>query len=135
MIFIFVFIYMLKIIWDYLYDTFQPKLIIMQKNNNYLKEDIVNKKGESCMEYSYVYVYMNDYNSYTYKPYIYCGSETPNNTTTLDSPVITDFNFSNSSKVKKASFSMKIKGSNSDSTIKIDSYNYTIYVKKTGVLN
>ncbi len=106
--------------------------VSLLKNNNYLKEDIVNKKGESCMEYSYVYVYKNDYNSYTYKPYIYCGSETPNNTTTLDSPVITDFNFSNSSKVKKASFSMKIKGSNSDSTIKIDSYNYTIYVKKTG---
>lgn len=43
---------------------------------NYLKEDIVNEKGESCMENSVVRVYKLSKTEYTYYPALYCGEET-----------------------------------------------------------
>ena len=43
---------------------------------NYLKEDIVNEKGESCMQNSVVRVYKLSKTEYTYYPALYCGDET-----------------------------------------------------------
>jgi prepilin-type N-terminal cleavage/methylation domain-containing protein len=45
------------------------------KDTNYLKKDISNADGESCMESSYVRIYKLSKTEYTYTPYIYCGDD------------------------------------------------------------
>lgn len=97
------------------------------RENHYLKEDIKNSKDESCMENSYVYVYKNGYTSYSYKGILYCGNDQVKPEEELPKPVVKDFNFSDINDVNNASFSMTLHG-NSDDTIGIESYNYSISV-------
>ena len=97
------------------------------KNKNYLKEDIINSKKESCMNNSYVYVYKNDYDKYSYKGVLYCGNDPIEPEKEIPKPEVRDFTFSDAENVKKASFSMVLHGS-SDDTIGIESYNYMISV-------
>ena len=97
------------------------------KEANYLKEDITNSKDESCMPNSYVYVYKNNYDKYTYKGVLYCGDDKVDPDKNVEEPIISDFKFSNKEDVKKASFSMVIHG-NKEDTVGIESYNYSITV-------
>lgn len=95
------------------------------KKTNYLKEDIKNRKDESCMEKSYVYVYKNDYTKYSYKGILYCGNDKVNPDEEIPKPVVSNFTFSDMNEINNASFSMILKG-NSDESVGIESYNYTI---------
>lgn len=99
------------------------------RKNNYLKEDVKNSKNESCMTNSYVYVYKNDYDKYSYKGILYCGDEKVKPEKDIPRPTITDFVFADKEDVSKASFSMTIHGSDDDS-VGIESYNYLIEVYK-----
>ena len=49
--------------------------LIELKDKNYLKDDVVDYNGNSCMKNSYVRVYKLDNKDYTYLAYIYCGSD------------------------------------------------------------
>ena len=42
---------------------------------NYLKEDIKNDKGQSCMKESFVRVFKLGQTDYSYTAYVYCGDE------------------------------------------------------------
>lgn len=99
------------------------------RKNNYLKEDVKNSKNESCMTNSYVYVYKNDYDKYSYKGILYCGDEKVKPEKDIPRPTITDFVFADKEDISKASFSMTIHGSDDDS-VGIESYNYLIEVYK-----
>lgn len=101
------------------------------KDNNYLKEEIINSKKESCMDNSYVYVYKNDYDKYSYKGVLYCGNDPVDPDKDVPKPEVRDFSFSNAEDVKKASFTMVLHGS-SDDTVGIESYNYMISVFRNG---
>ena len=46
------------------------------KSTNYLKNNLKNADGASCMEKSFVRVYKYSATSYSYVPFIYCGNET-----------------------------------------------------------
>ena len=99
------------------------------RKNNYLKEDVKNSKNESCMPNSYIYVYKNDYDKYSYKGILYCGNDKIKPEKDIPRPTITDFVFADKEDVSKASFSMTIHGSDDDS-VGIESYNYLIEVYK-----
>ena len=99
------------------------------RKNNYLKEDVKNSKNESCMPNSYIYVYKNDYDKYSYKGILYCGNDKIKPEEDIPRPTITDFVFADKEDVSKASFSMTIHGSDDDS-VGIESYNYLIEVYK-----
>ena len=51
--------------------------ISVLKNNKYIKEDIKNGDGKSCMEHSNVTVYKQSKDKYIYTPHLYCGDEVP----------------------------------------------------------
>lgn len=56
---------------------------------NYLKKEIKNAKGESCMEKSFITAYKDSRTKYTYKAYLYCGNDTVPSTTSPLGPNIT----------------------------------------------
>lgn len=62
--------------------------ISLLKQKNYLKDDIKNANGESCMNESYVRVYKVSKNEYSYLSYLYCGSETKPAEEDVPNPVI-----------------------------------------------
>ena len=97
------------------------------KEKNYIKEDVVNSKDESCMEKSFVYVYKNDYDRYSYKGVLYCGDDPIKPEEEVPRPEVRDFKFSDSEEVKNASFTMVLHGSNDDK-VGIESFNYMISV-------
>lgn len=105
------------------------------KKANYLKADIVNADGESCMEESKVRVYKLSKMEYSYYPYIYCGDEKAPETIEPPKPYIdtyfTDasgkkfpknYNFNN---VSKPRLGIVLKG-NKDEDMEIDGYSYAI---------
>lgn len=95
------------------------------KNANFLKENVTNSKGESCMDKSYVYVHKNSYGKYTYEGVLNCGDNEQQDINNVAKPIVKDFSFKNSNDVKNASFSMTLYGS-IDNTIEIEGYSYTI---------
>ena len=109
------------------------------KNKNYLKENITNDAGDSCMEKSFVRVYKLNEGEYSYTTYLYCGDEEPPSVVDVPKPVVTNFKFTGGSRnaagnfndVKDAKFSFTMKGSEDDDSIGIYSYSYAIYVKET----
>ena len=56
---------------------------------NYLKKEIKNAKGESCMEKSFITAHKDSRTKYTYKAYLYCGNDTVPSTTSPLGPNIT----------------------------------------------
>ena len=50
------------------------------KSANYLKSNLKDADGKSCMDNSYVKVYKKSSSDYTYTAYIYCGEESPTST-------------------------------------------------------
>ncbi len=109
------------------------------KNKNYLKENITNEDGESCMENSFVRVYKLNEGEYSYTTYLYCGDDEVPAEVEVPKPVVTNFKFTGGSQnasgnfndVKDAKFSFTMKGSSDDDSIGIYSYSYSIYVKAT----
>ena len=63
------------------------------KDANYIREEIKNANGESCMSNSFVKVYKVSKTDYTYTAFLYCGSETPT-TTSIPEPTVNVY-FSN----------------------------------------
>ena len=59
------------------------------RESNYLKEDIKNAKGESCMEKSFITAYKKTKTKYTYKVHFYCGDEVVPAADQLPKPNIT----------------------------------------------
>ena len=105
------------------------------RRTNYLKMDVTDKAGNSCMEKSFVRVYKLDEQEYSYNTYLYCGDEEVPEEVEVPQPEIIDFKFngyteeSDFTNVKTSTFSFKIKGNHDDTTIGIYSYSYTIYAK------
>ncbi len=114
------------------------------KVNNYITENIKNSKKESCMENSYVTAYKESQTKYSYKAYIYCGSETGTVTVASSTPTIKiDFVDSNGTsikndpsileKVSEAKFIIDFGGGTKDGkSVAIDGYSYSILVKVNG---
>ena len=106
------------------------------RRTNYLKEDVTDKNGKSCMEHSFVRVYKLDEQDYSYSTYLYCGDETVPDEIVPPKPEIVNFKFngygngSNFTNVKSATFSFKINGATGDGTVGIYSYSYSIFAKK-----
>ncbi|MBP5678609.1 MAG: type II secretion system protein [Bacilli bacterium] len=105
------------------------------RRTNYLKTDVTDKSGNSCMEKSFVRVYKLDEQEYSYNTYLYCGDVEVPEEVEVPQPEIINFKFngysegSDFSNVKTANFSFKINGNHEDTTIGIYSYSYTIYAK------
>ena len=98
------------------------------KKNNYLKDNILNEKGESCMDNSFIRVYKSSQNEYTYTTYLYCGNEEVPDTIELPLPSI-ELNFSKYNEVSNPYFTYKIDGSKDDDTLTIDGYEFSISTK------
>lgn len=106
------------------------------KKKNYLKENIVNSKKESCMEKSYVKITKKSLREYNYEAYLYCGDDEVASLEEQEKPYI-EVKFINSqgvevlntSKIKDINLNIKIKGTITDETVGITSYNYVIYLK------
>ena len=120
------------------------------RENNYLTKDIKNKKGESCMENSYVRVYKLSNTEYTYTPYIYCGDEEVPEEEVVPKPKIIA-KFTDSSGIEEeetlnnvsdaylfidisaASDDELLAYKNANNEIKIDGYSFKIYIVKNDV--
>ena len=107
------------------------------KKKSYLKEDVTNEAGESCMDNSFVRVYKLSETDYSYTTYLYCGNEKAPAEIDYPEPVVKDFKFSGGSRnpdgsfsdVKDAKFSFTMKGAEKNPEIGIYSYSYSIYVR------
>ena len=110
------------------------------KTSNYLKEELKNSKGETCMENSYVKVYKASKNDYEYDAQLFCGTDpvTEDNTDVKKPVVVPLFTDSSGNKnddvyknVSDAYLKITIKGSD-DEKVAVDGYTYTIYAKRKG---
>lgn len=109
------------------------------KDNNYLKEDIKDKNGKSCMKDSYVRVYKLDNKEYSYIAYLYCGDEKVPDIEEIPTPKIEIYysdlknnkleeNKTNSFENSKFNIQMTggvTKGGNS---LELNTYSYTISI-------
>ena len=106
---------------------------------NYLKEDIVNDKGESCMSNSVVRVYKLSKTEYSYLPALYCGSDVRPAEVTPPTPTATAYFTDASLKdqtgshlvisdVSKARLVIKLTGgaTGAGESVAIDGYSYSI---------
>lgn len=102
-------------------------------STNYLKQELKNKKDESCMNKSYVQIIKVDKDQYVYKPFIYCGNENrptiPESTTEPDINISINDGTTQTSDVSSAKFTIELKGDKNDDNVKIVSYNYHILAK------
>ena len=116
------------------------------KDSNYLKDDVLNASGESCMENSYIVAYKETSTKYVYVTHLYCGNEKVPTEEKKPTPTIqvkfydldadgkeitsetsTDF----LSKVSDPKYKITIKGgtdSKTGSEYVIDGYSYSISV-------
>ena len=113
------------------------------RDTNYLKEDITNSKGESCMQ-SNVRIYHYDRDEYSYYVRMACGDKpSPSETEGIPSPKIkldlhndNDKEITDTTAVRDIYFTSTIWGSDGSeekySDLGISSYSYEIYV---GFLN
>lgn len=106
------------------------------KKKNYLKENIVNSKKESCMEKSYVRITKKSLVEYEYEAYLYCGDDEVASAEEQEKPYIEakfinsqGTEVANTSKIKDINLNIKIKGTATNEAVGISSYNYIIYVK------
>ena len=124
----------------------ETKIISVQelKNNNYLKEDIVNSEKKSCMQDSYARIYKYAQNGYSYTAYIICEGDDVVSEEAGINPLI-NITFSgdkdasgNIKNVSTSSVYITIDG-NTDpdgNKLGVDGYSYTISVRydRTGEL-
>lgn len=109
------------------------------KLSNYLKEELKNSKGESCMSNSRVKVYRASKNKYEYTVNLYCGTDVVPTEEKAEEPVIETL-FTDSTgepigdvymNVSDAYLRITITGS-ADGTEIVDGYSYVIYAQKQG---
>ena len=106
------------------------------RDNNYLKEDVKNDEGESCMEKSFVRVYKLGKDDYSYTTYLYCGDDIVPDKIIPESPSVVNFEFHgvtkdnqfDTSAVKNADFTFTIYGGQTKNSKEIYSYQYAIMV-------
>ena len=115
------------------------------RESKFLKSDIKNDKGESCMTNSFVRVYKLDKQEYSYTTYLYCGEEEPPAVVRAPDMSVsftfvdasgkksTDGEF-DSNKIKDAYFTFTINGGETDErhgseSVGVYSYEYSILVK------
>ena len=106
------------------------------KTGNYLKEDLVNDKKETCMEKSFVRVYKPNQTDYSYLAYLYCGSDTVPAEVAVPEPTINLYYTDHTGKkddlsvfnnVKTAKMILDITGGvNGEEQLELISYNYSI---------
>ena len=104
------------------------------KSSNFLLNDILDEKGNSCMSESYVRVYKYSNKEYTYTPFIYCGNEKAPKEEKIPSPKIT-ITFSKYNGVSNPYFEYKIVGNEDDNEINIQGYELNVLVAKPGEYN
>ena len=121
------------------------------RSSNYLKEDIKNSKGESCMENSYVRVYKLSKTEYTYTTYLYCGNEEVPEIENVPRPIVTGKFTDSSGEVKNeklnnvsdAYLHIEINAAtqneiqdykNQNNQIQLDGYSFKIFVVKNGIM-
>ena len=109
---------------------------------NYLKEEIVNNKGENCVTNSYVEVHKITKNTYDYNAFLFCGDEgAPSDST--NKPAITDLKFVDADKnpltdysnLRNAYISFRVKGgidSSTNKAIPLESYHFSIAITNDG---
>lgn len=108
------------------------------KSTNYLKNNIKNADGKSCMENSYVKVYKKSNSDYTYTAHIICPGDTPTNEEQTDNEPEISISFEgeknaegNLQNVATAFLVIDITGGNKSETI-IDGYSYSLSVQTKG---
>ena len=112
------------------------------KNNNYIKDDIKNADGKTCMTKSFVTVYKKSKDKYIYEAHLYCGDEQVPVEEQAPIPTI-DILFTDASgeesanvfeNVSEAKIVIKVTGGKdaSNHAISIDSYNYSISTSTVG---
>ena len=85
-------------------------------NTRFLKNDILNSNGESCMKNSYVRIYKLSDTEYMYTPYLYCGKQKVDDVEEIYEPTI----------------NMYFVGKDDNNKIFNDLENSYIYVNMTG---
>jgi prepilin-type N-terminal cleavage/methylation domain-containing protein len=112
------------------------------KSSNYLKEDITNSNGDSCMSNSFVRVYKYSKSEYSYTAYLYCGDDEVPDTIEVPSPTIsvllTDSSGNKNDQavfdnVKSAVLKINMTGGsiNDGSLVAIDGYYFSISTKSS----
>lgn len=128
-------------------NSIAPKIVGESKNikiqtlrdNNYLKEDIKDNNGKSCMKDSYVRVYKIGNTEYTYIAYIYCGDDKVPEVEEIPTPKIevyyTDLNNNKlddnkTNSFDEVKFNIKINGgvTKGGNSLELNTYSYTISI-------
>lgn len=105
--------------------------------SKFLKENISNHNGDSCMKNSYVRVYKLSNNEFAYTPYLYCGNQKVDDVEYVYEPTINMYFIDNNNDNKifddldNAYIYMDITGGTTKggNPISIDKYSFTISVK------
>lgn len=108
------------------------------KSTNYLKNNIKNADGKSCMEDSYVKVYKKSNSDYTYTAYIFCEGDTVTEEDETNNKPVIDITFEgeqnaegNLQNVATAYLVIKITGGSLHDSV-IDGYSYSLSVQTSG---
>ena len=122
-------------------DVGEAKVITLNqlKNDKYLKDDILDSYGNSCMNESYVRIYKFSKNEYSYLPYLYCGTDKKDIVEIIPKPTIeiyyTDFNDNilennNIKNIKETKFNINLSGGLTTNYNKLDlvNYSYSIFI-------
>lgn len=114
------------------------------RSNNYITEDLVNEKNESCMIKSFVKASKKSSSNYTYKAYIYCGDDEVDNDVVATIPTIAiDFVDANGVSLKNDSSILQSVsearfiidfdgGKNGENDVAIEGYSYSISTEVEG---
>lgn len=106
-------------------------------NTKFLKSDILNSNGESCMRNSYVRIYKLSDTEYVYTPYLYCGKQKVDEVEEIYEPTINMYfvDKDNDNKIfddlENAYIYINMTGGTTKggNLIAIDSYSFSISVK------
>lgn len=109
------------------------------KENKFLKEDIKDSEGNSCMKESYVRIYKLSNTEYSYLAYIYCGNEKKPETEEVPTPTIeisyndlknNTIKNNKVNSIKDAKFNLKVGGGTTKggNQIELNTYSYTISI-------
>lgn len=107
------------------------------KAAKYLKEDVINSSGESCMENSYILVYKKSLSEYEYDVHMLCGSDSKDDiTNTLPVPNV-QIQFKDANKgYKDLILVLEIFGSEDESSpAEISGYSFTINSDDSTIFN
>ena len=95
-------------------------------SHKYITHELINTKGENCMENSYTLVTKVEEDRYTYDVYLYCGGTLIKNESASGKPSISNLKFSDTDDISNMSFSFSLFV---DKNEFIKEYSYVIYAK------